>query len=179
MKNTFKEEHSTKIGDKGLNNVIYQDDVGKLNDKVEQSRVGCAKIDDTLKRKKLSINYGKSKFLVMGNTYFRNKTLKEFKKNPLKMGDAIIEHSEMEKYLGDIIHEKGCKESIAQTIKDRIGKATGVNNDIIQTCDSPWINGLGNSSIIIKEFEARVIPLLLNNCETWIGISDKQIEELQ
>ena len=43
------------------------------------------KIDDTLKRKKLSINYGKSKFLVVGNAHFRKKTLKEFEKNPLKM----------------------------------------------------------------------------------------------
>ena len=95
------------------------------------------------------------------------------------MGDAIVEHSEKEKYLGDIIHEKGCKDSISQTIKERLGKATGIGNDIIQTCDSPWINGLGNSSIVLKEFEARVIPLLLNNCETWIGITDKQVEELQ
>ena len=51
MKNTFKEDYSTKIGDKGLNNFVYQDDVGKVNDKVDQSRIGCAKIDDTLKRK--------------------------------------------------------------------------------------------------------------------------------
>ena len=179
MKNTFKEDYSTKIGDKGLNNFVYQDDVGKVNDKVDQSRIGCAKIDDTLKRKKLSINYSKSKVLIVGSTYFRNKTLKELEKNPLKMGDAIIEHSEKEKYLGDIIHEKGCKDSISQTIKERLGKATGIGNDIIQTCDSPWINGLGNSSIVFKEFEARVIPLLLNNCETWIGITDKQVEELQ
>ena len=137
MKNTFKEDYSTKIGDKGLNNFVYQDDVGKVNDKVDQSRIGCAKIDDTLKRKKLSINYSKSKVLIVGSTYFRNKTLKELEKNPLKMGDAIIEHSEKEKYLGDIIHEKGCKDSISQTIKERLGKATGIGNDIIQTCDSP------------------------------------------
>ena len=93
MRNTFKEDYSSKIGDKGLNNFVYQDDVGKVNDKVEQSRIGCAKIDDTL-----SINYSKSKVLIVESTYFRNKTLKELEKNPLKMGDAIIAHSEKVKY---------------------------------------------------------------------------------
>ena len=178
IKDTFKED-STKIGDKGLNAVIFQDDIGKLNDNLEQSRESCAKIDDTLKRKLLSVNYDKSKVLIVGSTQFRNKTLKELERNPMRMGNSTIEHSEKEKYLGDIIHEKGCFESISATIKDRLGKATGICNDIIQTCDSPWINGLGNSSIVIKEFEARVIPLLLNNCETWIGIDDKHIKELQ
>ena len=35
------------------------------------------------------------------------------------MGGKTIDHSEKEKYLGDIIHEKGCVESITETIKER------------------------------------------------------------
>ena len=37
------------------------------------------------------------------------------KKWPMKMGEEIIEHSMLEKYLGDITHEKGCKETITAT----------------------------------------------------------------
>ena len=34
---------------------------------------------------------------------------KKWKKNPIMMGGIIIKHSQKEKYLGDIIHEKGVK----------------------------------------------------------------------
>ena len=37
----------------------------------------------------------------------------------MKMGDEEIGHSSKEKYLGDIINERGCKESIQDTIKER------------------------------------------------------------
>ena len=30
----------------------------------------------------------------------------------MKMGEAVIEHSEKEKYLGDFIHENGCREIV-------------------------------------------------------------------
>ena len=35
------------------------------------------------------------------------------------MGIRIIDHSEKEKYLGDWIHEKGCRASISETEKAR------------------------------------------------------------
>ena len=38
-----------------------QEDISKMNDKVEQARDGCTKIDDTLKKKLLSVNYDKEK----------------------------------------------------------------------------------------------------------------------
>ena len=37
----------------------------------------------------------------------------------MNMVGVVIEHLGKEKYLGDMIHEKGCIESITATIKDR------------------------------------------------------------
>ena len=37
----------------------------------------------------------------------------------MNMRGVVIEHSEKEKYLGDWIHEKGCKASISETVKAR------------------------------------------------------------
>ena len=51
----------------------------------------------------------------------------------MKMGEEIIENSILEKYLGDMIHEKGCKESITATINERMRKLTPQCEDIIQT----------------------------------------------
>ena len=57
---------------------------------------------------------------------------KEPMKQPIKMGKEIFGNSVMEKYLGDIIHEKGCEESITATIKERMRKLTSKCEEIIQ-----------------------------------------------
>ena len=62
---------------------------------------------------------------------------KELKKWPMKMGEEIIENSILEKYLGDIIHEKGCKESITATINERMRKLIPQCEDIIQIANTP------------------------------------------
>ena len=95
--------------------MIFQDDISKINDDIYQVREGCHKIDKTLKSKLLSANYDKSKFLIIGKEKFRKSTLETLEKDPLQMGGDEIEHSEQEQYLGDVINEKGCKESITAT----------------------------------------------------------------
>ena len=125
MEDTFKCDPSTSLGFIDLNSLILQDDISKMNDKLEDARAGCEKIDNTLKRKQLSVNYDKSKFLIMGNPKYRKDTLKEIKERPMNMGGVVIEHSEKEKYLGEMIHEKGCKESITATIKSRTNGLVG------------------------------------------------------
>ena len=77
-----------------------------MNDNLKQARIGCRKIDETLKRKQLSVNYDKSKFVIMGSEKYRKEVLSEIEKDPMMMGNIVIGHSEKEKYLGDIIHEK-------------------------------------------------------------------------
>ena len=69
-----------------LNSLIMQDNISKMNDKLEDARSGCDKIDDTLKRKQLSVNYDKSKYLLIGSHKFRNDMLKTLKANPMNRG---------------------------------------------------------------------------------------------
>ena len=104
---------------------------------------------------------------------------KELKKWPMKMGEEIIENSILEKYLGDIIHEKGCKESITATINERMRKLIPQCEDIIQIANTPLMGGLRNSKIAFNLFESLVIQPLLHNCASWIGITEKHINELQ
>ena len=49
----------------------------------------------------------------------------------MKMGEETLENSIMEKYLGGIIQEKGCEESITVTIKERMRKLTSKCEEII------------------------------------------------
>ena len=176
---TFKNVPSTRLGTLGLNSLILQDDISKVNDTLEQARDGCEKIDETLKRKQLSVNYSKSKFLVMGSRKFRKETLEQTKVNPMKMGGVVIEHSEKEKYLGDYIHENGCRESISETIKARMNGLHKKCEDIIAVSEAPLMGSTGNSLPAFKLFEAQVIPALLHNSETWIDITETHIADLE
>ena len=49
MERTFKYMYTSSIGHLRLNSLIFQDDISKMNNGVEQAREGCKKIDNTLK----------------------------------------------------------------------------------------------------------------------------------
>ena len=97
----------------------------------------------------------------------------------MQMGGVKIEHSEQEKYLGDLIHEKGCKESITVTIKARIRKLISKTEEILQLVETPGMSCLGGANTAFKLYEAQILPPLLYNCESWISIDDSHIKLLQ
>ena len=179
IKDTFTNQHTANIGQLPLNTLIFQDDISKMNDDIEQAREGCQKIDRTLKSKLLSANYDKSKFLIIGKEKSRKSTLEILGKDPLHMGGVKIEHSEQEKYLGDWISEKGCKESITVTIKARISKLISKTEEILQFVETPGVSCLGGANTAFKLYEAQIIPTLLYNCESWISIDDSHLKLLQ
>jgi hypothetical protein len=58
-------------------------------------------------------------------------------------------------------------------------KLTSKTNDIIMLADAPIMGADGTSMAAIKLYEATVVPALLFNSESWIGITEAQINELQ
>ena len=89
---------------------MMQDDIAKMNDNLEKAREGFVAIDNTLKRKQLLVNYYKNKFMLMGSKKFGTESLEKLKTDPMVMGGVTLEHAVKEKYLGDCVHELGCKE---------------------------------------------------------------------
>ena len=51
--------------------------------------------------------------------------------------------------------------------------------EIIQVSETAMMNGNGNSMAAFKLYEAQVIPALLFNSESWIGLTDTHISDLQ
>ena len=64
VKELFSNEHTTKIGHLNLNSLILQDNIFKMNDTMEQARRGAKMFDDMLRKKQLSVNYEKSKYIL-------------------------------------------------------------------------------------------------------------------
>ena len=93
LKDTFRGAPSTRLGLMPLNSLIMQDDISKMNARLEDARSGCDKIDDTLKRKQLSVSY-ESKYLLIGSQKFRKEMLKTLKDEPMNIcGLDCIEYS--------------------------------------------------------------------------------------
>ena len=125
-----------------LNCVVMQDDIAKMNNKINDARIGCSLIDETLKKKQLSINYDKSKYIIFGSKKFRRETMETMVREPMRMGDEVIGNAVKEKYLGDWIHELGCRESISTTIKERIQKLISKSEEQIQIAEPPLMGAL-------------------------------------
>jgi hypothetical protein len=77
------------------------------------------------------------------------------------------------------VSKLGCKQSIDDTIKYRIQKLTSKANDILLIADAPQLGAEKTSTAAIKLFEAQIISELLFNCESWRGITEAEIDELQ
>ena len=58
-------------------------------------------------------------------------------------------------------------------------KMTSKVNAIIMLADAPMMGANGSSTAAIRLFEAQIISGLLLNCKSWLGITDRQIAELQ
>ena len=86
LKKKFRGTPSTLLGILPPNSLIMQDDISKMNDNLEDARSGCDKIHDTLKRKQLSVNYDKSKYLLIGSQKLKNDMLKTLKADHMNMG---------------------------------------------------------------------------------------------
>ena len=162
-----------------LNSVIFQDDIGKMSDNLEDAKIGSQILYDTLSRKVLSVNYDKSKYIIFGSKSQRDNMLNKLKNDPIKMGDSSLPNTKADTYLGDVIHQEGCEKSITETIDNRIKKQKNKIEEIIQLAESPVMSITGNSVPAFKLFDSIIIPSLLHNCESWIGITDKHISTLQ
>ena len=75
--------------------------------------------------------------------------------------------------------KKGCEASISKTIKVRTNGLVSKGEEIIQVLETPMMGDNGNSLAAIKMYESEVIPALLINSESWIGLTDINISELQ
>ena len=91
------------------------------------------------------------------------------------MGPHKMEESPEEKYLGDQIHTDGLAASILSTINKPIEKV----NEIMNLSEYPRMAGLRNSRCARTLSETEIVTSILNNSESWIGITEETIDRLQ
>ena len=132
-----------------------------------------------MESKLLDLHADKSCIILIGNPEQRKAAQMELKRNPIKLYGNIMKEKQSEKYLGDIIHYDGNSASVEATVNDRYGRiligATEIRQ-VIENCRSQQVGGLKAGMHL---WEAAYIPSLLNNCQTWVEISDTTVERLE
>ena len=77
------------------------------------------------------------------------------------------------------VHELGCKESLSATIKEMLQKQISKCDEIIHIAETHSMSALGYATIGIRLFETHVIPALLFNSKSWIGLNNTHLTHLQ
>ena len=77
--------------------------------------------------------------------------------------------------MGDQINCNGLAASVEATIKNRISKVTKSIYDIRAVIEDVRIHVAGGLTAGLDIWELAVIPYLLNNSDTWIGITENSV----
>ena len=94
-------------------------------------------------------------------------------------GDIVTKQKVVDKYLGDMIHCDGLSASVEATIKDRMGRITAATHEIKAVLDDYRMQAIGGMMGAWDLWNLAVIPSLLNNCSTWLGITSKVEDMLE
>ena len=95
----------------------------------------------------------------------------------MKCGDFEMKELKEEKWLGDYFGG-GLKESARMTIKKREGKIRRASYEIINLVKDYRAQRIGGFMTGLVLWETCVIPSLIYNCSTWVGIGKEEIKLL-
>ena len=174
-----KSEHEISYFDLRLQPTIFQDDISRLSSSRVSAQTGNIFVSSCMESKLLDLNVDKSCFIIIGNTNYTQEIRNEIKQYPLQLCGIMMKEKTTDKYLGDLISSEGLASSVHATIMDRFSRVhTGMveTRAIVEDCRSQVVGGITSG---LEIWEATHIPSLLNNCETWILMSEKSVEVLE
>ena len=90
-------------------------------------------------------------------------------------GSSLVESSDSEKYLGDIICKDG---SNKKNIEARKGKGTGMKNQIMDILDDICF-GPYTFEVALVLRDSLLINGILTNSEAWLALSTAEVEQLE
>ena len=162
-----------------LGPLLFQDDVARLADCIASAQTGNEKMESLAEAKLLDFNLKKSCFMIIGNKTSITSHKEEIRKNPITLCKQPMTMVSEAKYLGDWICEGGLSESVVCTVRKRKGLAIGAIHEIrcvVEDCRSMICGGIKAG---LEIWELAVLPMLLYNAESWIGVTKKTVEDLE
>ena len=160
----------------------YQNDIFRAAKNVKGAQSGLKRIESVMGLKQLEVHPDKTCQVIIADDKTLNEIRGEMIKDPVIYKGHIIKEKQNEKWLGDIFSSNGLEQSILDTIKDRTGRvkiSIFETNSILEDATMQAIGGIRGT---IDIWELAIIPMLMNNCDTWLGITveiENKLENLQ
>ena len=144
-----------------------------------EAQEGCNRFEAVFKSKLLEIHPTKSCFLVFSpNKKIGESMGQEVMERPLVYDNFEMKRKSEEKWLGDILCERGLAESAEATITSRYGKILTSIFELKSVMEDLRMQIIGGLKCGLDIWELAMVPSLMNNCGTWMEISEKSIEKL-
>jgi hypothetical protein len=83
-----------------------------------------------------------------------------------------------EKWLGDILSDRGLEKSVEATINNRYGKIFSAIFELKAIIEDLRMQMIGGLKCGLDIWELAIVPSLINNCSTWTQISTESIDKL-
>ena len=171
-------ECEVSYGDMALSPLLFQDDVSRLSLDPLSAQIGNDKMEAMAETKLLDFNLDKSCIIVIGNAKLRKQLEYDFAANPPLLYGTKMKQVSQEKYLGDQISCGGLAASVTATVAKRKGIVLQKIFEIKAVIDDCRSHVTGGIVTGLDIWEMAVIPFLLNNCDSWTGVADTTITEL-
>ena len=177
-----KSRHELSYSSTKLQPLIFQDDIFRMCSSWEAAQAGIKMIEAVMESKLLDLNLEKSCYIVIGDKKAIKDLKSDLENNPLILCGDTMKEKVSDKYLGDYIHSEGTMASVLCTVKNRFGR---ISLNIIESraiIDDCRVNSVGGLLAGLDLWELAILPSLLNNCQTWVNISEdslKLLEDLQ
>ena len=129
-------------------------------------------------QKGLKCHPTKTTCIALGTEKYRAEVQHQVKLDPIKFGSFTVLFKESEVYLGDVIAAQGLDRSVQLTIERRLAKVKGnmyETKSIIEDFQMQAIGGMAGAWDI---WERAILPSLLANCGSWIGVGKQTYKTL-
>ena len=93
-------------------------------------------------------------------------------------GDFIMKEKQHDVYLGDTLSGKGLAASVEDTITQRLGKAKGLMYEVAAIMKDQRMQAMGGMQVAWEIWERSLVPALLANCGSWVGIPKTALKTL-
>ena len=173
-------DSEVSYGPSRLSPVQFQDDCARFSTSVEQAQKGNILMSKAMKAMQLDLNVDKSATILFGKRNQIMKIRKNIEENKsLTLNGQQIKIKEEEKYLGDFLHSSGLSKSVEVTVKKRYGICIKSVLELNSVINDFRMLTLGGINVGLDIFQMAILPVLLNNSATWIGMDKGTTNKLE
>ena len=156
-----------------LQPLAYQDDICRLAGNLNSTRAGNIKLAGMMDQKGLKCHPDKTVCILIGAKKWRQNTKDEIKLNPIMFGNFQVKSVDEDVYLGEVISAQGLEAGIEATIRRRLGKIRGAMYESKAIMSDYQMQAMGGMAGAWDIWERAILPSLLSNCGSWMGMTRK------